>query len=197
MSLESGADIEDSDWERPVVFPVFQIPARLATRAAWGMVLSAALVVVASFVSAASYHAPGLPRGVVAPGIQVTRLSIGFGDRVSLFANGSGSLTVALLVVVAAVLIGMATVQSEFGSAVMRWRALLVATCCIGSVVFLADVARAIVILSNTAGDVTGDLYGNEASNIFALLPPALSVAGALTYAVSRLRNSPEAPGQT
>lgn len=196
MSPESGDDVQDSEWERPVVLPVFQIPSRLATGIAWGLVASAALSIIAALVTAVSYRQPALPRGIIAPGLRITQPSIGVGDRVSLFANGSGDLTMALLVVIAVVVIAMAARQGEVRNAVTHWRALLTATCAIGLIVLLANVAKAIVILINSAGQVSGVFPDNKVSNILSLSPPALIGAGALLYATSRLRNSPESSSE-
>ena len=63
MSLEPDAEVPDSDWERPVVLPVFQIPTRMASGVAWALVVSAALAIVAAFVTAAAYQQPVPPRG--------------------------------------------------------------------------------------------------------------------------------------
>lgn len=191
MSLEPDPEIEDSDWERPVVLPVFQIPTRLAAGVAWGLVVSAALAIIAALVTAVSYRQAGPPGEVVAPGVRFSQPSIGFADRLSLFTNGAGNLTVALLVVIAVLVTGMAVRQGENRSGLTRRGVLLVATCAIGVLVLLANVAKAIVLLSNTMGQFSAYISDNKASNILALLPPSLSVAGALLYAASRLRNKP------
>ena len=191
MSLEPDPEVEVSDWERPVVLPIFRFPGRLAMGVSWGLVVSATLTIIAALVTAVSYRQPALPGEVLGSGIRITQPSIGIGDRVSLFAAGAGSLTTALLVVVTVVVVGMAVRQGEHRSAVTRWRALLVVTCAVGSIVLLANVAKAIVILSNTMGQFSADIYDNRVSNFLALLPPVLSVAGALLYAGSRVRNTP------
>ena len=113
----------------------------------------------------------------------------------ALFTDGSGSLTVALLVVIAVVVTAMAARQGEVRSAVGRWRALLVAICVIGLTVLLANVAKVIVLLSNT-GQFIADVSDNKVSNILALFPPALSVAGALLFAASRVRYTREPPSE-
>lgn len=194
MSLEPDAETESPDWERPVVLPMYQFPSGIATRVAWALVASATFTVIAGLVTAISYRQALPPGESLPPGLRISQPSIGIGDRVSLFANGSGSLTVALLVVIAVVVVGMSSRQDEVRSAVRRWRPLLVATCGIGVVVLLANVAKAIVILGNVTGSFTAELSANKVSNLLALLPPVLSVAGALTYAVSRLKNTPESP---
>jgi hypothetical protein len=194
MSLEPDAETEDPGWERPVVLPMYQFPSRIATRVAWALVASATFTVIAGLVTAVSYRQALPPGESLPPGLRISQPSIGIADRVSLFANGSGSLTVALLVVIALVVVGMSTRQDEVRSAVRRRRPLLVATCGIGIVVLLANVAKAIVILGNVTGSFTAELSTNKISNLLALLPPVLSVAGALTYAVSRLKNTPESP---
>ena len=194
MSLEPDAETEDTDWERPVVFPMYQFPSRIATRIAWALVASATFTVIAGLVTAVSYRQALPPGESLPPGLRISQPSIRIADRVSLFANGSGSLTVALLVVIAVVVVGMSARQDETGSAVRRWRPLLVATCGIGIVVLLANVAKAIVILSNATGSFTAELSANKISNLLALLPPVLSVTGALTYALSRLKNTPDSP---
>lgn len=194
MSLEPDAETEDPGWERPVVLPMYQFPSRIATRVAWALVASATFTVIAGLVTAVSYRQALPPGESLPPGLRISQPSIGIADRVSLFANGSGSLTVALLVVIALVVVGMSARQDEVRSAVRRWRPLLVATGGIGIVVLLANVAKAIVILGNVTGSFTAELSTNKISNLLALLPPVLSVAGALTYAVSRLKNTPESP---
>jgi hypothetical protein len=194
MSSEPDAETEDLDWERPVVFPMFDFPTRLATPVTWALMASAMLAIIAALVNAISYRHLTPAGGVTAPGVRISQPSIGFADRVALFANGAGTLTVALLVVVTVTIVCMATRHGEVGSVVNRGRALLVAACAIGSVVVLANVAKAIVILSNATGQFTAELSDNKISNILALLPPALGAAAALMYALNRVRNAPEPP---
>lgn len=190
MTPESDGEIEGSDWERPVVFPVFQMPARLATGVALGLVISAVLSIIDALVTALTYRQAGspgeaLPRGISFP-------SVVFADRVSLFATRAGTLTVALLVVVAVVVVGMAARPGEARAAATRWRVLLVAASAIGLVVILANVAEAVVILTKTTVYFSAELFPNRLSSVLALLPAALSAAAAVGYALTRLRSASE-----
>lgn len=192
MSLESDAEFDDSNSAvRPVVFPMFSIPTRLARTVAWALVASAALAVVAGLVTAVSYRR-ATPTGGLFGGqsLKISLPSVGFADRLSLFSNEAASLTVALLVMVAVVVTAMAVSQDPGDGA--AWPALLVATSVIGTIVVLSNVAQAIVILSNATGQFTTQSSGNKASSVLALLPATLSVIAALAYAVNRIRSSPD-----
>jgi len=191
MSFEPDAQLEESEWKpRPVALPVFKIPSRLAEPVSWGLAVSAALSILAGLVGAISYRRVNPQVGFLAPGVHISQPSVGFADRVSLFVTAAANLTVALLVVVAVVLVAMAVHQDEGGNSVPRWLALLITTTVIASIVVLANVAQAIVILSNANGQFTAQYSANKAASILALLPPALSAAAALTYAASRMRTS-------
>ncbi len=191
MSFESEAEFDESDWApRPIVLPVFKIPTRLAIPVAWGLVASAALSIIAALVTAVSYRQVIPQGGLLAPGVHFSPPSVGVADRVSLFANGAANLTVALVVVVATVIVAMAVRQDEAKSTLERWLALLVTTSVIGSIVVLANIAQAIVMLSNASGQFTAQSSANKTSSILALLPPTVSAVAALTYASTRIRSS-------
>ena len=197
MSFEPEAELDESDWEpRPVVLPVFKIPTRLAVPVAWGLVASAALSIIAGLVGAVSYRRVIPQVGFLGPGIHISEPSVGFADRVSLFVTGAANLTVAFVVVVAVVLVAMAVRQDDGENALTRSLALLITATVIASIVVLANVAQAIVILSNANGQFTAQYSANKAASILALLPPALSAAAALTYAAARLRSSHQPIGQ-
>jgi hypothetical protein len=123
------------------------------------------------------------------PGVNLFEPSIGFADRISLFAGRAASLTVALLVVVAVMVVAMAVDwDGESGGPVRHWSVLLGATTAIGSIVVLANVAQAIVILSNSTVALPIPGSANKVSSILSLLPATLSATAALLYAVTRLR---------
>ena len=191
MSFDPEAELDESDYEpRPVVLPVFKIPTRLAAPVAWGLAASAALSIIAGLVGAVSYRRV-VPQGeFLGPGIHIPEPSVGFADRVSLFVTGAANLTVALVVVLAVVLVAMAIRQDDGENAVTRWLALLITAIVIASIVVLANMAQAIVILSNVNGQFTAQDSANKAGSLLALLPPVFGVAAALTYAATRLRSS-------
>ena len=195
MSLDSDDEFDEPErTPRPIVLPTVRLPARLAAPVAWGLVAAATLAVISALVRAVSFResAPS-GRGVLGPGVNVFQPSLGLADRISLFATGAASLTVALLVVVAVVVAAMAAgPEGEGQDPARRWSALLAATTFIGSIVVAANVAQAIVILDNTTGLFTAPDSANKASSILALFPPTLSAAAALVYAVTRLRASGE-----
>ena len=72
-----------------------------------------------------------------------------------------------------------------------RWRDWLLAISVIGLIVILSSVAKAIVILSS-ASQFTAEVSDNKVSGVLGVLPPALSAAAALMYALTRIRNAPE-----
>jgi hypothetical protein len=193
MNLDSDDEFEEPEWApRPVVLPTFKIPTGLAAPVGWGLVAAATLAVIAALVRAVSYRVPAPSgSGLLGPGENFFQPSFGFADRISLFATGAAGLTVALLVVIAVVVTAMtARPDGSWKHPVRHWLALLGATTVIGLVVVLANVAQAIVILDNATGLITAPDSANKVSSILALLPPTLSAAAALLYAVTRLRVS-------
>lgn len=198
MSFESDPEVEGSDWTpRPVVFPVFKIPTRLAKTVAWGLLVSAALAIIAGLVTAVSYRHANPPGAVLGgQSLKVSLPSVGFADRVSLFYNEAASLTVALLVVLTVVVIAMAISQDEGRDPLTDRMALLVTTTVVGAIVILANLAQATVILSNANGQFTAQSSANKASSILALLPATVSLVAALVYAVTRIRSSRDHPRQ-
>jgi hypothetical protein len=117
---------------------------------------------------------------------------VGFADRISLFASGAANLTVALLLVLAVILVAMAGHHDAAEVPARRWQALLSTATAIASIVVLANVAQAIVILSDTTGQFSVQDSANKAASILALLPPALGAGSAAAYALTRIRKSPE-----
>ena len=192
MSFDADTDFdpENPDWTpRPTVLPIFKVPSRVAAPAAWGLVTSAALAVVAALVNAVFYRQPPEPEGFPV-GVKVYQPSLGFADRVSLFDRDAASLTIALLLVLTAIVAAMAVSQDrDTDRALNRWRALLGVTVVLGTIVVLANIAQAIVILNNSAGLFTAIYSANKPSSILALLPAALGATGAVLYAFTRLRN--------
>jgi hypothetical protein len=193
MSLDSEHEFDEPEWTpRPIVFPTFKIPARLAAPVAWALIAAATLSVIAALVRAVSYRESAqVNSGLIGQGVKVFQPSLGIADRISLFAQSAASLTVALVVVVAVVVAAMAARPDEEEQAPSeRLSAVLPATAAIGSIVLLANIAQAIVILNNSTGLFTAPDSANKASSILALFPPTLSAAAVLVYAVSRLRAS-------
>jgi hypothetical protein len=192
MSFDSTADAHEHDWSpRPVLLPVFKIPARIAAPVGWGLLASATLSIIAALVSAVSYRRVNPPIGPFSPGIHIYQPSVGFADRISLFASGAANLTVALLLVLAVILVAMAG-HHDAEVPARRWQALLSTATAIASIVVLANVAQAIVILSNTTGQFSVQDSANKAASILAVLPPALGAGSAAAYALTRIRKSPE-----
>lgn len=193
MSLSSDSEFEEAEWTpRPIVLPTFKIPDRLAAPLGWGLVAAAVLAVVAALVTAISYREPTAPSGgLLGPGVNLVVPSVGFATRISLFAEDAASLTVALLIVVAVIVAAMAVsadAESDSGGS-KGWPQLLAATAVIGSIVVLANVAQAIVILMNATDQYKVVVSGDKLSGILALLPATLAAVAAAIYAAIRLRS--------
>ena len=197
MNPDRGDDHGDGDgpeeWvARPVVFPTFQIPPAVATPVCWGLLGAAVLAFVAGLVTAISFDFPAteVQLGGSVP-VNSFEPGIGTADRVILFARSAGSVTVALVVLIAVVVVAM-------GSSVKRRSDLLRATIVVAAIVVLSNIAEAVAILGTTTDSVNSDLYTNftgNASTILGLLPASLSAAAALVYAIICLRNA--ATGET
>jgi hypothetical protein len=191
MSPEGGEGFGDGEepeeWEaRPVVFPTFQVPGRVATPVCWGLLGAAVLAIVAGLVTAISFDFPAT-QGLLGGSGSVNDFEPGIGtaDRVILFARGAGSVTVALVVLVAVVVAAM-------GNTVKRRSDLLRATVAVATMVVLSNLAEAVAVLGTTTDSINSDLFTNftsNASTILELLPATLSAVAALVYAVTCLRN--------
>jgi hypothetical protein len=194
MSFDSGTQNAESEWApRPVILPVFKIPARLAVPVAWGLVASATLSIIATLVSAVSYRRFNPPIGSFSPGIRIFNPSIRFADRISVFVSGA-NLTVALLLLVAVMVIAMAGREDGAEVPLTRRLALLTTVTVVASIVVLANVAQAIVILSNATGQLANQYSADKAASILSLLPPVFCAASAAMYALTRIRKAPEPP---
>jgi hypothetical protein len=64
----------------------------------------------------------------------------------------------------------------------------MVAMVAIGTIIVLADVGRAIVIVDNATGVLGAADTANKGPSLLELLPPALCATAAMAYALSRHR---------
>ena len=187
--FESGEQV----WEpRPIVFPTFRLPTRLAEPLSWGLLTAATASVVAAVVSAVSYGFPSPAQSAVLSGPDIIGSSVfpsvGFADRLAVFVRGGANLTVAMLLILAVVVAAMAVSPAVLEGSVRRGSVLLVALTLVASIVVLGNVVLAVEILTRTPLGITPIDTSDHLTAILNLLPAALAGLAAMAYAVVRLR---------
>jgi hypothetical protein len=192
VTFESDFETDEPDWEprRPATYPIFVVPARIAAAAALALVATAVVTLIGALIAAVSYREP-TPGGLLGQDtVPFVQPSFSFADRVALFSKAGASLTVALVLLVAVVVIAMAGPEgsADRGPA-WSWRPALVVAAVIALIIVVANIVMSVEVLSNSSGVFTARASANKASSIFGFLAPMIISAAALLYATGRLRS--------
>jgi hypothetical protein len=178
---------------RPAVYPVFQVPLRIANLAGIALVGSAALIMIAALIEALSYRRPSLSQaGLLGPaGSQFGQQVAGFSDRLALFTNAGANLDVALLLVVSTAVIAMAASGPQTDEEWLGWwRVVIVAAAVLAAFVALANLTMCVEVIRNASGEFIAEDSANKLSSVVGFLAPVALSTGVLLYTVYRLRSS-------